>query len=182
MTYFSHQLNFYSCASSNPLQWCILRSRDFSFHLMPVAPPLYLHRLLNLLLHLLPHYDSNYFLHSWSFPCNLSRLYSFPSLPLIHLPPSTSSLSVINPFTNLNIPLVQFCKSVNASSAFSLIGFETAFLALFFMLSYLLLFPSVLFCHIASFVSFFLETASFTSSFHHQASPVLLLIHLMTCP
>ena len=36
----------------------------FSFHLMPVAHPLYLYRLSDLLLHLLPHYDFNHFLHS----------------------------------------------------------------------------------------------------------------------
>ena len=78
-------------------------------------------------------------------------------------------------FTSQIIPFGQLCNSVSASSAFSLIAFETAFFALFFRLLYLLLFYSVLFWHIALFASFFPKTASVTSSFHHHVSPSLLL-------
>ena len=69
---------------------------------------------------------------------------------------------------------MQFCNSVSASSAFSLIAFETAFFFYLFNSLYILLFFSVLFWHIAMFASFFLKTASFTSSFNHHVSPLLL--------
>ena len=106
---------------------------------------------------------------------SFSLKHSFLSLPLIHLPPSTSLLSVFSPFTSQNIQFWESCNTVSTSSAFSLIAFQTAFFALFFMLLYLRLFSSELFCNIALCASFFLETASFTSSFHHQVFPLLLL-------
>ena len=51
---------------------------------------------------------------------------SFPSLSLMHLPPSNSLISVFNPFCSLNIPLGHFFYSVCASLAFSFLAFETA--------------------------------------------------------
>ena len=145
---------------------------------MPEAPPLYIHKLLDLLLHLLPHYDPNHFLHSWSFQSLLlsfSLKHIFPSLPLIHLPNSTSLLSVFNPFTDLSIPFGQFFYSVSTFSAFSLIAFQTAFFALFLIFSCLLLFSSVQFRHIAMCEFLFLQAASFTSSFHHHVSSLPLV-------
>ena len=43
------------------------------------------------------------------------------------------------------------------------------------MLSNLLLFSTILFQHIALCTSFFLKTATFTTSFHHNVSPLILL-------
>ena len=112
--------------------------------------------------------------------------HSFPSLPIMHLPSSTSLLSVFNPFTSLKVPFGQFFYSVCTSSAFSISAFEIAFFDLFFMLLYLLLFSSVLFFHITLCASFFLENA-----FNHlfipppsisfASPPPLLTTHLTTC-
>ena len=101
-------------------------------------------------------------------------MHSFPPLPLIHLPPLTSSLSVFNPFSDQNISFCQFFYSVSTSSAISLIAFETVLFALFFILLHLLLFSSVLFQHISLCASFFLDTASFTSSFNRHLFPLHL--------
>ena len=91
------------------------------------------------------------------------------------LPPSTSLLSVFNPFTGLSITFGQFFYSVSAYLAFSLITFETAFFAIFFIPLYFILFFSVLSRHIALCECVFLETTFFTSSFHHYVCPLLLL-------
>ena len=53
--------------------------------------------------------------------------------------------------------------------------FETAFLALFYMLIYLLLFSTVPYLLIILCTSIFLVNESITSSFHHHVSPLLLL-------
>ena len=115
----------------------------FSFQLMPVAPPIYLHRQQHFLPYLLPHYDPNHFLHTSSIPYNPSRPYlfsfslkhSFPSLLLIHLSPSTSLLSIFNPFSSINIPFGLFLIQLALLQP-SLVALETAFFALFFMLSF----------------------------------------------
>ena len=112
---------------------------------MLVTPYLYLHYLLELLLHLLPYYDLNHFAHSWSFPYSVSKpaisfsqnitlhhflSYNFRFLPLYH---KTVMLTPI-----LNILCEQFLNSVNLSfSAFSVSTFETAFTSMIVMLLYL---------------------------------------------
>ena len=130
---------------------------------------------------------------SWSFSYNPSRLYLFPSHLgtashhfLSYTFPSTSLLSIFSPFTSLNIPYGQLCNSVSSFSTFSLIAFEAAFLALFFMPLYLLLFSPEQFWHIALCASCFLETAYFASSFHHDVPSLLLLplffpTHFISC-
>ena len=74
-------------------------------------------------------------------------------------------------------PIWAIFYSVIASSAFSLIAFETTFFDVFFMLLYIL-FSSVLFRHNTLCKSPFLHTAHFLSSFnHHLLHPPLFFPH-----
>ena len=93
---------------------------------MPVAPSLYLYKLL----HLLPHYQNYFPFNPSRLPLPFSLKHSFPSLP-----PSISLLSVFNPIASLNIPFGQFFIQVTASSSLSLIAFETALFASCFYIS-----------------------------------------------
>ena len=147
---------------------------------MPVAPLLYLHRLLDLL-HLIPDYGPIIFFipnpfqvfHQDFTSFHLTK-HNFPSHPLIHVLPSTSLPLMLRPITSLGITFGPFFNSVSTSSAFSLIAFETALFAYFLMLSYPL-YSSVPFLHITLCASFFLDIASFPFSFYHHISPLLLL-------
>ena len=97
--------------------------------------------------------------------------------------PSTSLLSVINPFTSLSIPFGQFLDVVSASSAFSLIAFRLLFCFIFHafvpslillsiiltqpyvLLSFLKLPPSPLYCTTRHLLYFFCPSSSITA--HH---------------
>ena len=125
-----------------------------------------LHSILDLLLHLFKIKSLN---------LSFSLSYRFPSLPLMHLPPSTFFLSDFNPFTSLNVPFGYYYNAANACSAFYLIAIVTDFFTLFFMLLYLFLFSSVLFLHIPLCASFPLDVISFTSLFHHHEFSLLPL-------
>ena len=67
-----------------------------------------------------------------------------------------------------------FLCSLCTSSAFSLIAFEIAFCPLFFIHHLILLSTIPTQHHVCIFL---IETGTFTSSFHHQVSP-LILLHL----
>ena len=105
---------------------------------MPALPHLCIHVLLDVLLHLLPHYGLSHFLNSQSLSNNnpsrlsFSLKHIFPSL-IIHNP-STSLLLIFNLHNCLNIPFGQFfkCPSALISSHcphlfIHLITLETAF-------------------------------------------------------
>ena len=65
---------------------------------IPVAPHLYIHIQLDLLLHLHSHHDPNHFFHSWLFPYCLSKLYLF-HLTETQLSITSSQTSAIKFFT-----------------------------------------------------------------------------------
>ena len=63
-------------------------------------------------------------------PVSFSLKHNYTSCPLIHLPLLTPLLFIFNPLSCRNILFGLFFNSVGVSSAFILVVFETAFVAL----------------------------------------------------
>ena len=74
--------------------------------------------------------------HSWFFqtPPLILIETTFNVIPFIHFAPTTSLLSIFNPLTMVNAVFGQMFISGSPSTEFSVIAFETAFLALFLMI------------------------------------------------
>ena len=162
----------------------VLGLSQFSFlTLLPVD--LYVHRPLDLLLHLFSHYDPNYFPQSWSFPTNPSRRYLFPShwgttfldfltyifLQLLHC--KSSILSLLQTFRFVNgLQLSRLLFSLHAHYFCYCFIFFVFFVVMPTRPSPVLIplyYFNVLFC-----VNLFLYTASITFSLHHHVSPLPL--------
>ena len=165
----------------------VLGLSQFSFlTLLPVD--LYVHSLLDLLLHLFSHYDPNYFPQSWSFPTNPSRRYLFPShwgttfldfltyifLQLLHC--KSSILLLLQTFRFVNgLQLSRLLFSLHAHYFWNCFLFLFSFLFMFLCLPVLL--PFLFLCTISMscfvWIFFFILPPS-PFSLHHHVSPLPL--------